>query len=294
MDCRVAFSFPTRFHRVLIVGFERRAGIPIRKSTEIVHEIMGSCSTLLIRIQAIRHELLYSASLVSAITAHPALKSVEVIVNCYGHDDSRQGNERLPCTPLFKYDFTSHSLLQKDSHIDIPELRDPEMYIYRLTIEGSLNVLASCRRIFLNAFILRLGSLSLRNPSQIVSPLLAFVSLQSCQLYLEFDMFDLFIASAHCQSPSLPQPTKEDIKHLALFSSLWKWPGGAPNQNSLMCEQIFVRVSTERDIQSEFAFSPRLLPYVPILKVLCIDLGYYVGKGTERIQQSVVWHYTTV
>lgn len=175
------------------------------------------------RIQDIPHELLYSASLVSVITAHPALNSVEVIAKFYGHDNSRRRKECLPCTPLFKYDFTSSPAFREGPHFIIPELRDSQIHIHRLTIEGSLTVLeelTSCRRVFSDAFTLHLIGAKYWLPSQMARLLLDFVRLQSCQIDLRLDSFDLFITLAHNQSPSLPQPTKKGIKHLMLFSSL--------------------------------------------------------------------------
>ena len=123
------------------------------------------------------------------------------------------------------------------------------------------------------------------NPERIISLIHSFLDLNPTVKDLKFDSFVLFFEFAHLQSPPFARLSPNDYPHLKLHSSTWaisEWNVGVE------CQKLSVRTSRESEMKESRFFFDHIRIFIPTLKELAIDLGYYVGQDSAKRLEDVL------
>jgi len=256
--------------------------------SNVIARIIGLLPSLEV-IYNMPRDYLHNRAIPACISVHPKLHYIEVAPTRMTRSlvDPRMPRERLPCTSVYRY----HLNLPRppyfiDMETCLPEILNPEMRVLTLLLSPAvkeIEVLIHSHPVFPDLSALSLFDIRDDSSDRIVSLTDSFLQLNPTIKTLEFDSFDLFFEFAHRQSPSLARLSRRDYRYLNLNSSTWTVPKTL--HMAAECQKVAVYTTYESQMKENRIFFDDIRRFIPTLKELAIDLGYYSGRqSAERVE----------
>jgi len=237
-------------------------------------------------------DFLCGRAMIARISTHPNLRYVEVSPAPMTGSavDSRMSGDPFPCTSVYRYHL---SLPRPPYAISLetyfPEIRNPGMRVLTLLLSPAIDdieFLIRHRRVFPDLFALSLLDIRENDLERVIRLTDSFLQLNPTIKTLEFDSFDLFFEFAHLQFPPITPLLWGDYPDLKLDSSTWAIP--KTPQMAAECQKLAVYTIRELEMKESCFFFDEIRFFIPTLKELAIDLGYYVGRDSAKRLEDVL------
>ena len=267
----------------------------------LVLEAIIGMSPNLLTIKNVHHKILCFPKTVDAILSSQSLGAVEVFTSPIDRSsvhEARRTDQTLPTSPMFRYHVNSQMVPFSSITVEanFPEIADPNIRILTLSLMAGLRDLeyvmrARCLLPDLQA--LQLFNLHNSDLPKFTSLLDSFLAVNPTLVCVRVDDLDIILELAHMQSPSKSWPSVEGNRHTRIRSSSWHRPTNAQLGQPLVCEHLSIYTKREREMKEVLLLFNDLLPYIPTLKSLTLNFGYYVGQSSPDRLSNLLYNVSS-